>query len=295
MELKVAAKKYLSKNKIIPFILLSLAFHLFLLWIYGVTVHFQWFPIQTKQEALKKNREIQFEFVETPKAAPKKPKTARFYSDKNSEAANPKKLGKKGPLPSSRGTIPNPEMSQLAAAPEKPSVVKKPKAEAEKKSVEKVLKREESPLFSSRQQTYETFSPDKLTGRRSRPMTSPSNLSYENAEFNVDKLGGLAFNTYDWDFAPYMIYLKKRIQQHIFPPPAFTKLGLIQGHTLLRFRIYPDGHLDKVQLVRYEGHKTLMETSVNAVEISAPFKPLPRDFPKDYLEITGSFWYIVKK
>ncbi len=295
MELKVAVKKYTSKNKIIPFILLSIAFHLLLIWIYGVTVHFQWFPVQQKQEVLKKDKQIEFEFVETPKASPEKPKKARFYSDKNSEAANPRKMGKQGNLPSSSGNIPSPEISQLASLPERPSVTKKPRPEAEKKTSEKVLKRQESPLFSARQQTYETFSPDKLTGQSSRPMTSPSNLSYENAEFNVDKLGGLAFNTYDWDFAPYMIYLKKRIQQHIFPPPAFTKLGLIQGHTLLRFRIYPDGHMDKVRLVRYEGHKTLMETSVNAVEISAPFKPLPRDFPKDYLEITGSFWYIVKK
>ena len=46
-----------------------------------------------------------------------------------------------------------------------------------------------------------------------------------------------------------------------------------------------------LEVLEYIGHKTLMETSVRAIEVSAPFKPLPVDFPEDYLEITAQFYY----
>jgi outer membrane biosynthesis protein TonB len=107
--------------------------------------------------------------------------------------------------------------------------------------------------------------------------------------------GGLSFNTYDWEFAPYMLALKERISRNIFPPLAFSKLGMIDGDTLLRFRIYPDGRLADLQLLSYSGHRSLMETSRFAVTASAPFPSLPADFPESYLEVTAKFSYFVKK
>ncbi len=291
--MKAITAKYFYKNKIYPFILISVFLHFLLLFIYGVSTHFSLFPASPiTQQA--REKEIAFEFVESPKASPVKPKKARLLSDKNSQAANPVKLGKRGNTPSARGTVPSPEVAQMVAASRAAPAPTKSQAPNEFREKKQELAPRES-FYSSRQTTYEAFSPEKLIGSSSAPPRPATPLTYENETFNVDKLGGLAFNTYEWDFAPYMLYLKKRIQQHIFPPPAFTKLGLIQGHTLLRFRIYPDGHLGDVTLLSYKGHKSLMETSLNAVNISAPFKPLPRDFPKDFLEVTGSFWYIVKK
>jgi protein TonB len=106
--------------------------------------------------------------------------------------------------------------------------------------------------------------------------------------------GGLSFNTYNWDFAPYMLALKERIGRNIFPPMAFSKLGMIDGDTVLRFKIYPDGRLDGLELIGYTGHRTLMETSRFAVTASAPFPNLPADFPKSYLEVTAKFSYFSK-
>ncbi len=107
--------------------------------------------------------------------------------------------------------------------------------------------------------------------------------------------GGLSFNTYNWEFAPYMIGLKAKIRRNIFPPLAFTKLGIIDGETLVKFRIYPNGELRLLTVLDYKGHKTLMETSTNAVKSSAPFQPLPENFPEDYLEVTGKFMYFVTR
>jgi hypothetical protein len=43
----------------------------------------------------------------------------------------------------------------------------------------------------------------------------------------------------------------------------------------------------------YSGHPALMETSVNAVKASNPFKQLPDFFPEDYLELTWTFIYSI--
>ena len=105
---------------------------------------------------------------------------------------------------------------------------------------------------------------------------------------------GIAPYTYEWDFAPYLLELKRRIRRNIFPPIAFTRLGMISGVTLLRFKIYPDGQLRDLKILGYEGDRSLMETSQTAVEISAPFPDLPSDFPEPYLEVTGKFLYLIK-
>jgi outer membrane biosynthesis protein TonB len=120
-------------------------------------------------------------------------------------------------------------------------------------------------------------------------------VAHRQLEAQAAESGGLSFNTYDWDFAPYMLALKERIGRNIFPPLAFSRLGMIDGDTLLRFKIYPDGRLDDLELLSYTGHRTLMETSRFAVTASAPFPSLPADFPKSYLEVTAKFSYFIKR
>ncbi len=120
-------------------------------------------------------------------------------------------------------------------------------------------------------------------------------VTHDNQKSRVEDMGGLSFNTYDWNFAPYLLMLKKRIQRNIFPPAAFTQLGLISGETLVRFRIYPSGKMTKLEVLSYQGDKRLMQTSYNAVDISAPFPKLPPDFPEQFLEITGKFMYLIHR
>lgn len=120
-------------------------------------------------------------------------------------------------------------------------------------------------------------------------------VAHDQQEARAGEEGGLSFNTYDWDFAPYMLGLKQRIGRNIFPPLAFSMLGMIDGNTMLRFKIYPDGRLADLELLAYNGHRTLMETSRSAITISAPFPALPADFPKPYLEVTARFTYFVKR
>ena len=87
--------------------------------------------------------------------------------------------------------------------------------------------------------------------------------------------------------------MKKKLKANTYPPAAFTRLGIISGETVLMFKVLPDGTAIDINVVGYKGDRSLMETSVDAVKISSPFRPLPRDFPEEYLELKWTFVYFI--
>ncbi len=109
------------------------------------------------------------------------------------------------------------------------------------------------------------------------------------------KKGGFALNTYDWDFAPYMLALRDKIQANMRPPMSFTRMGIGAGQNIVKFKINRKGELVSVKLLDSETHKTLDDTSMRAVRYSFPHMKLPKDFPEEYLEITGYFNYIIDR
>lgn len=133
----------------------------------------------------------------------------------------------------------------------------------------------------------ETQSPQR---QESLPMEAPDFHGEGSARASV---GNIQLNTTAWDFAPYLLDLKYRIKNHWIPPLAFTALGAIHGYTVLRFRIYPDGSMEDLEVLETEGHESLHRSSSNAVRGAAPFRKLPADFPEDYLEITFGFYYML--
>ena len=106
-------------------------------------------------------------------------------------------------------------------------------------------------------------------------------------------IGGISLSTTDWDFAPYLLDLKRRIKQKWIPPIAFTALGAVHGYTWVRFRIFPDGHMEGMSVIETEGHNSLHRASANAVKGAAPFRELPAHFPDKYLEIEFGFYYLL--
>lgn len=252
-------------------------------------------PIVFELEQPQEPRQV----VETPDDAETlPPERADLLSDKNASARNPES---KPELPEgdaySEGIIDSHELP----TPRLPAgdTLKKQEMDPEEKQDTETTDREiqdQKPLnMENIDQFYQKYlereAQEKKTGARDSTLSARHNQQL----LQSMDMGGMSFNTYDWDFAPYMIQLKQRIQRNIFPPHAFTYLGLISGETLLRFRIYPDGRLEGPEILGYRGHKTLMETSKSAVEVSAPFPALPKDFPEEYLEITGRFNYIIRK
>ncbi|HET9581493.1 MAG TPA: hypothetical protein VFP76_01610 [Gemmatimonadota bacterium] len=99
-----------------------------------------------------------------------------------------------------------------------------------------------------------------------------------------------SLNTTAWEYGPYMERLKRRIEEHIFPPPAFY-YGMAAWVTRVRFRIAPDGRLEGLEMLDHEGVRNLQYVAISAVEGAADFEPLPPGFPEPYLEITGGFYF----
>jgi len=118
--------------------------------------------------------------------------------------------------------------------------------------------------------------------------------SYRELQSSVERNGGISFNTYAWEWAPYLLKLKDLIQKNIFPPASFTRLGFGGSH-LIRFRIARDGRLTGPHILGSDGDRVLTETSSKAITLSAPFPPLPDDFPESFLEVTVLFQYYGKE
>jgi len=144
---------------------------------------------------------------------------------------------------------------------------------------------------------------EALRQRHTSPTTSlniPHDfaLPAEQPDFGDDgsasmTIGNITLNTTAWEFAPYLLDLKRRIRQKWIPPVAFAQLGAIHGYTWVNFRIYPDGRMEQLGIVETEGHDSLHRSSVNAIKGAAPFRPLPNHFPEDFLEITFGFYYLL--
>ncbi len=207
------------------------------------------------------------------------PKKAEFLSDKNALARNqePAPGLKLAETPFARGDFVTHDLPPQPASPKKET------------AAQSAENRDNEAAESSRLKNGELPRIDQAPFLLPRP-----GVQHDYRDSQVADSGGLSFNTYNWDFAPYMLELKERISRNIFPPLAFSQLGMIDGDTLLRFKIYPNGELRDLELLAYQGHRSLMETSTLAVKVSAPFRKLPGNFPEPYLEVTAKFSFFIK-
>ncbi|MDZ7264043.1 MAG: TonB C-terminal domain-containing protein [candidate division KSB1 bacterium] len=282
-------------------IIISLLIHLLFFTFYPRLSDIQLFPATIadliKQKPVDEKR-LTFELVETPENARQEtpPTDAKLLSDKNSHASNPFRKPElpTGDLPYSEGDF------DVKNLPQPPSASAAPRPGLDQPTNNRAndLSRDDNTTNSpAGKYTFEKFSRQKLMGadQSAYQNQTPDQPQYDNRKFSVDEIGGLSFNTYNWDFAPYMLAMKRKVERNVFPPPAFTHMGLISGETLLRFKVLPSGAVKDLEVLKYVGHESLKETSVQAILMSSPFKPLPGDFPEDYLEVTASFHYYVKR
>ncbi|MFQ5640218.1 MAG: hypothetical protein ACE5IR_19740 [bacterium] len=240
------------------------------------------------------------EVVETPETAEtqEKQEQADLASDKNALAMN-SETDPSLPVaaPFARGDFDSKELPTPQTPPGEPGQLADQKQAVKESSREAPLEPDASGPYSVTE--AEKFSRESLIQRQTvrNPGAQPTlpQVRHDNQESRAPIMGGFSFNTYNWNFAPYMLRLKKKVQGNIFPPPAFYRLGMISGETLLKFKIYPNGELRDLELLEYNGHETLMQTSVKAIEVSVPYERLPADFPERYLEVTAKFSFFIRK
>ncbi|OQX87148.1 hypothetical protein B6D60_04570 [candidate division KSB1 bacterium 4484_87] len=282
-------------------ILISLLVHVLFLLLYRPISQWQLFSIAELLQQDKPNeieKRIEFELVETPEDARSDapPENTNLVSDKNSRARNQQqKADLPVGAPFAQGDMNVHELPTFA------SVATRPASPADQSARQQNEAQNQQQKEVNDGFTFEKFSRQQLIKKdaaeqfRMAQPQSANRPNYDNQKFRAEDLGGLTFNTYAWDFAPYMLAMKRKVEHNIFPPPAFTRMGLISGETILKFKVLPGGEVKDVKVLRYKGHLSLKETSVQAILNAAPFKPLPADFPEDFLEVTAKFSYYIQK
>ena len=90
------------------------------------------------------------------------------------------------------------------------------------------------------------------------------------------------------DFGPYMRELQRRIKMNWDPPK-----GNESKRVVLLFKIAKDGRLLSSRVHKSSGLPSADQAALKAVELSAPFKPLPPDFRGQNIDIQFTFDYNV--
>ncbi len=90
------------------------------------------------------------------------------------------------------------------------------------------------------------------------------------------------------DFGPYMRELQRKIKLNWDPPK-----GNESKRVVLLFKIAKDGRLLSCQVQKSSGMPSADQAALKAVELTAPFKPLPADFKGQSIDIQFTFDYNV--
>ena len=114
---------------------------------------------------------------------------------------------------------------------------------------------------------------------------------FENRKGSAAPPGDLSFNTVDFEFAPYLLELKRRVEDNWYPPVAFRGGLPYRGASVIRFAVTRKGELGLLELVSGADHTSLDTAALNAIRFAAPFPPLPEDFPEERWVITCTFYY----
>lgn len=273
----------LKKRPLLWTLLISLLIHLLCLILFVNWGELVLFP-ESAVDMPNPQRQVQFEIVETPRSSDTPPEEADLYSDKDAVAADQNVDENTGLDPYVEGLVDN---RNILVPVETPQDIE-PQPENEPESVEQELLEDQVTIIKPQQSN---FSRDRLLAYQQQEQQTSQPLHNQRSNGARD-VGSISLNTYAWDYAPYLLDLKRRIEKNIFPPPIFTRMGF-GGRNVLRFRIMPDGTLVGPDLLDSSGEKALINTSKNAVKYSVPFKPLPEDFPEEYLEVTARFDYMI--
>ena len=90
------------------------------------------------------------------------------------------------------------------------------------------------------------------------------------------------------DFGPYMRELQRRIKLNWDPPKGNESKTVV-----LLFKIARDGRLLSCKIHRSSGLPSADQAALKAVELTAPFRPLPADFKGQSIDIQFTFDYRV--
>ncbi|MEL6787097.1 MAG: TonB family protein, partial [Cyanobacteria bacterium J06607_15] len=108
---------------------------------------------------------------------------------------------------------------------------------------------------------------------------SPEALKYESV-LNPEQIKALN----GFDLSQYLAAMERRVKPNWNPSSRRD-----DRRTVLSFNIQPNGQVTGLRVAQSSGSTEVDRESLEAVKKSAPFPPLPADFPLESLEINFSF------
>lgn len=281
-----------DKRKFVLALTISFLFHLFLFYLLNSEDAYR---IDLHQNLIKTPDEITILFPENkPKQIVENinpnqevPEESDLLSERNSRARTESFWEQRENQPSSTGNTPLANLSSPRTLAKNSYAKKFSSGVAEKFSRRALLG----------ERSFQT--PDNSQFDRSS-LTSPetqvgendgTNNFYDQKEFSADELGNLTLSTYEWEWASYINYFKKKLYEVWRTPPAYFSLGMIHGYTVIRLIIDRNGQMLQSQVLEHKGHSSLQVSSENAVNAVFPLKPLPVDFPDQTLTLTLTLFY----
>lgn len=97
-------------------------------------------------------------------------------------------------------------------------------------------------------------------------------------------------NSAEPDFGPYMKELQKTIKHNWNPPK-----GKESKRIVVLFKVAKDGRLLALKIYKSSGNIVADKAALEAVEVTAPFRPLPEKFKGKSVDIQFTFDYNVFK
>lgn len=113
-------------------------------------------------------------------------------------------------------------------------------------------------------------------------------LAQKESEAKPDN--SITFSTKEYQYQGYMQRLKEKIEGIWRYPRDAAERG-IYGDLYIRFTIKKNGKLGAIDLIRTSGYKSLDDAAIKALRDAEPYWPLPDEWGRDGLTITGHFVY----
>ena len=110
-------------------------------------------------------------------------------------------------------------------------------------------------------------------------------------EDDIELGNTIDLNTQEYRYIGYFTNLRKSIElTWTYPAPALRR-GLY-GNVHIKFTINKDGKVSRIMVLDSSGHRILDSAIVDAIELAAPFAPLPKSFGSK-INIKGNFRYVL--
>lgn len=175
----------------------------------------------------------------------------------------------------------NPRQAQTSSASSQPglAILSSPKITARDRA-----------LLPQRQQARNRY--EQLLNQSIATMGSEVEQGYQdylNEDIELGKT--IDLNTQEYRYIGYFTNLRKAIELTWNYPSSALHRGL-DGNVFLRFTITADGKVSHILVLNSSGHYVLDHAVVDAIQLAAPFAPLPEGFGKK-IDIKGTFRYIL--